>query len=94
MLGVNRRSAAPARPSHVTVLMAGVMHLHNKNPRLSSRAPSPPILQRDNHVGNLTVSETLSFAHVCQSGQDTSSFDMQQHIREAKVGNSFNVVGK
>lgn len=51
-----------------------------------ARAPLPAHhLQRDNHMGNLTVAETLSFAHTCQAGSAPPSFDMQQQIRDAKV---------
>lgn len=36
-------------------------------------------------MGNLTVAETLSFAHTCQVGKAPPSFDVQQKISDAKV---------
>ena len=43
------------------------------------------IVQTDNHLGALTVEETLSFAYTCQQGKAPPAFDIHSQILEAKV---------
>lgn len=43
------------------------------------------LLQHDNHIPNLSVAETVKFAHVCQRGYREPEFNLSGELCRAKV---------
>jgi hypothetical protein len=44
------------------------------------------VLQHDNHIQNLSVAETVNFAHTCHSGFGEPEFNLPGELCKAKVG--------
>lgn len=43
------------------------------------------VLQHDNHIPNLTVGETVDFAHTCHRGYREPEFNLSGELSRAKV---------
>lgn len=43
-------------------------------------------LQHDSHIPNLSVAETVDFAHTCHSGYGEPEFNLPGELCKAKVG--------
>jgi len=55
---------------------------------LVSASPAHHHMQTDNHLGNLTVQETLMFAHTCLQGNTPCAYDVHHQIIESKAARS------
>lgn len=66
-------------------LHAGLSDSEMRLPVASVPALMPACLQHDNHIPNLTVAETVNFAHTCHSGFDSPTFNLPGELCKAKV---------
>eukprot|EP00877_Chromochloris_zofingiensis_P010755 jgi/Chrzof1/5933/Cz16g21030.t1 len=76
---------ARLKPSRHLRISGGILYNGHRPDEFLVERTTAYVDQHDNHIANLTVSETLDFAHDCQTGRQGHAFNLPDEIRRAKT---------